>query len=392
MSDPRRTTAMAWLREEPLRFDLAVATLTLGLSMLLLAGGPDRFDTGWPEVAAGVGAFVLLAFRSRWPWLLFAVASVWTVSHILILERPTPLVFALLVLAATIALRMDRWPAIGLGVVLAGALYGMGYYVNDVTAGDSRAVIGIVWAAAVIGVADAVRSWREYKQSADAEVRAAVLAAEAQARQQVSEERLTIARELHDLLAHNLSVMNVQTGAALHLLRNDPDAAEQSLAAARDAGKTVLEELRELLSVLRHHDDDDAPTSSLPTVDELESLVETVRRAGLGVEWVRSGTARPLAPAVSLAAYRITQEALTNAAKHGSGGAELTTTFAADGWSMRLTNPVGDAGDAPSGGHGLVGMRERAVANGGRLETTGEDGRFVVAVWLPVAVGVEASS
>lgn len=395
MSEGRRTTGVAWLREQPHRFDLTVATLTLALSMALLAGGPDRFDTGWPEVAAGVGAFVLLTFRSRWPWLLFSIASAWTLVHVVVLERPTPLVFAVLVLAATLALRMDRRRAIGFGVVLAGALYWMGFHVNDISAGDSRAVIGIVWAAAVIGVADAVRSWREYKQSADAEVRAAVLAAEAQARQQVSEERLTIARELHDLLAHNLSVMNVQTGAALHLLRNDPDAAEQSLTAARDAGKTVLDELRELLSVLRHADDGahggdaDAPTSSLPTVDELESLVETIRRAGLSVEWVRSGSPRPLAPAVSLAAYRITQEALTNAAKHGAGSAELTTAFAADGWSMRVVNSIGNGGDAPSGGHGLVGMRERALANGGRLETSDDQGRFVVDAWLPVAPGGE---
>lgn len=389
MSDPRRVTAMSWLRERPHRFDLAVATLTLALSMLLLVGGPDRFDSGSPEAAAGVGAFVLLAFRSRWPAPLFAVASIWTVVHVVVFERPTPLVFAVLVLAATLALRMDRRRAIGFGVVLAAGLYWMGFHINDVEAGDSRAVIGIVWAAAIIGVADAVRSWREYKQSADAEVRAAVLAAEAQARQQVSEERLSIARELHDLLAHNLSVMNVQTGAAMHLLRSDVDAAEQSLTAARDAGKTVLDELRELLSVLRHADGDDAPTSSLPTVDEVDALVETVRRAGLGIEWVRSGTPRTLAPAVSLAAYRITQEALTNAAKHGTGTAELTTTFDADGWSVRVVNPVGDAADVLSNGHGLVGMRERAVANGGRLETHTDAGRFVVSAWLPASATAE---
>ena len=385
MIDVRRATATAWLRDDPRRFDLVVATLTLAFSMLLLAGGPDRFDTGRPEVAAGVGAFVLLVFRSRWPWPLFVAASTWTIVHVVVLERPTPVVFAVLVLAATIALRMDRWRAIGFGVVLAAGLYWVGFHVNDVQAGDSRAVIGIVWAAAIIGVADAVRSWREYKQSADAEVRAAVLAAEAQARQQVSEERLSIARELHDLLAHNLSVMNVQTGAAMHLLRSDVDAAEQSLGAARDAGKTVLDELRELLSVLRHDDGDEAPTSSLPTVDELDALVETVRRAGLGVEWVRSGTPRALAPAVSLAAYRIAQEALTNAAKHGTGTAELTTTFTADGWSLRVVNPVGDTKGAAPSGHGLVGMRERAVANGGHLEAVAAEGRFVVNAWLPVA-------
>ena len=142
MIDVRSATATAWLRDDPRRFDLAVATLTLAFSMLLLAGGPDRFDTGWPEVAAGVGAFVLLVFRSRWPWPLFVAASTWTITHVVVLERPTPVVFAVLVLAATIALRMDRWRAIGFGVVLAAGLYWMGFHVNDVQAGDSRAVIG----------------------------------------------------------------------------------------------------------------------------------------------------------------------------------------------------------------------------------------------------------
>ena len=391
MSPSPGASAMAWLRADPRRLDVAIAVVVVGLGALLLQTGPEDFETGWPEVAAGFGAFVLVSLRRWRPFVLLAIALVWGAVHVAIYERPTPIFFAVLVLLITVGIRLERRQAIGLGIVVAVPLYVSGLVVNEATAGDARAVIGIVWTFLAIGIADAIRSWRQYKDSADAQVRAAVLAAEAQTRQQVSEERLTIARELHDLLAHNLSVMNVQTGAALHLLRNDPDQAEASLTAARDAGKNVLEELRDLLSVLRHDEGDEAPTSSLPTVEQLPDLVETMRSAGLDVRWSQTGAPRPLAPAVSLAAFRIAQEALTNAAKHGPGSADVTTEWQADRLTIRVANPVGPVrGDG--GGHGLIGMRERAVANGGQLSAMEVGERFVVDAWLPATVEGTPSS
>ena len=379
----------AWVRADRRRFDVTVAAITVGMGTMLILGSPDDFDTGWPEVAAGVGAFAVLVFRRRAPLALLGIALAWTVIHIAVYERPTPMIFAVLVLLATACVRLDRWSSIGLGALIAGSLYILGLVSNDAEAGDARAVIAIAWTAAAVGAGDAVRSWRRYRESADAQIRSAVLASEAQARQQVSEERLAIARELHDLLAHNLSVMNVQTGAALHLLRADPDRAEESLTAAREAGRTVLDELRELLAVLRHDDGGDAPTESLPSVDELATLVDTMRAAKLAVTWGRDGAPRALAPAVSLAAYRIVQEALTNAAKHGDGAAQLDTHWDETGLTIRVSNNGGGAGIGESGGergrHGLIGMRERATANGGRLRAEPEGGRFVVEAWLPAA-------
>ena len=387
MNQSPAAAAIAWLRSDPRRFDLVVAAITVGMGMLLIQGSPDNHDTGWPEVAAGVGAFLMLAFRRWQPVVLLAISMVWTAIHVGVWERPTPMIFASLVLLATACVRLERRPAILLGGAIAVSLYVLGLVSNDAQLGDARAVIGIAWTAGAVGIADAVRSWRRYKASADAQIRSAVLAAEADARQQVSEERLTIARELHDLLAHNMSVMNVQTGAALHLLRSDPDQAEQSLTAARDAGRSVLDELQELLAVLRRNDDA-VPTASLPTVDEVDNLVEVMRSAGLTITWNQVGGTRPLAPAVSLAAYRIIQEALTNAAKHGTGTAELITHWEADGLTIRVVNPLArttaDGGYGPSG-HGLIGMRERATVNGGRFRSESDDGRHEVEVWLPAA-------
>ncbi len=386
MTDTARITTLAWLRADPRRFDLAVAVVVMCLGLILMVGTPDEYDTGWPDVVAGVGAFVLLALRSRWPRVLFAIAAVSLAVFVLAYERPTLLMFTALVLLSTVCVRLERWPAVGLGALCGAGLYWVGLYVSNTDEpGDARAVIFIAWAAVAVGVADAARSWRRAQEAADAELRSALLATEAQTRQHVSEERLTIARELHDLLAHNLSVMNVQTGAALHLLRDDPDGAERSLTAARDAGKNVLDELRELLSVLRHDDGDEALTSSLPTIEQLPELVETMRSAGLDVQWTRSGAPQPLAPAVSLASYRIVQEALTNAAKHGPGLADLVTDWGVDRLAIRVTNPLTSA-SGDGFGHGLIGMRERAVANGGRLTVAEADGMFVVNAWLPATV------
>ena len=381
MSDSAPANAATrWFTPGTQRFDVIVATITLALSFLLISNSPEGFDTGWPEVAAGVGAFVLILFRRRWPIPILAVAFIETVVHVLVLERPTPMVFATLVLVTTVAARLDRRPAIGLGVIVGGGLYSMSLFVTDSAFGDGRNVIALVWTALAVGVGDANRSWRRYRESVDAQLHSAVAAAEADARRQVTEERLSIARELHDLLAHNLAVMNVQTGAALHLLRADPDGAEGALTVARDAGRSVLDELRELLAVLRSEDTDgDAPTSSLPTVADVPKLIETVRASGLEVTWTESGTSRPLTPAASLAAYRIIQEGLTNAAKHGDGRAEVSQTWADAGLAIAISNrSSAEPADATSGGHGLVGMRERVVGNGGTFEAGPDDGRFVV--------------
>jgi signal transduction histidine kinase len=377
-------TAVAWLRADPRRLDLAIAAVTALIGTLLVLGAPDEYDAGWPEVAAGVGAFVFGALRRWQPFVLLVIAMVWTTVHVVVWDRPTPLVFAILVLLTTACIRLGRWPAIAFGVVFAAWLYTLGLVANETEFGDARAVIGIAWAAGAVGIADAVRSWRRYIESADAEVQAAIATAEAEASRQVSEERLVIARELHDLLAHNLSVMNVQTGAALHLLRSDPDQAEASLTTARLAGRTVLDELRELLSVLRHENDGAAPMSSLPSADDIDRLVDTMRASGLHVDWNRSGAPRPLSSVASLAAYRIVQEGLTNAAKHGDGKVALATTWADDGLTITIANASAGAVDDTGAGLGLVGMRERAAVNGGRLSIDAGANRFEVEAWLPV--------
>jgi len=391
VDDPTSNRLWVWLRSDPWRFDLIVAFLIAGLGTALVLVGPEEFDTGWPEVVAGVGAFVLMALRRRWPIPLLVVSLVAVAAHIAIYERPTPMIFATLVLLATVCVRLDRWPAIAVGAGTGTSMYVLAVIGTGAQAAESRALIGAVWTAFAVGTADAVRSWRRYRASVAAQIEAAAAASEAEARERVAEERLSIARELHDLLAHNLSIMNVQTGAALHLLRTDPDQAEASLTTARDAGRNVLDELTRLLSVLR--DGGSAPTGSLPTIEQLGGLIDSMRSSGIDITVTQTGSTRSLSPAVSIAAYRIVQEGLTNAAKHGDGTAQVGLDWSNDGLTIVIANPISHrrpaADQAASGQHGLIGMRERAVANGGRLRFGPKQSFFQVDAWLPVRDDVE---
>ncbi len=230
MSESAGSRIWKWLRANPNRFDLLVAVAAVGAALLLIFGAGEEFDTGWPEVVAGIGAFVLIVLR-RWkplPLLVIAVALV--AIHLLVWARPTPMLFAALVLLATNAVRMQRWPAIALGVGFGTMLYVLGVIANDLSFGEARAVIGITWAAMTIGVSDAVRSWRQYRQSAEAQVRSAVLAAEAQSRQQVSEERLAIARELH------VSPNTIKTQVAAIRMKLGVSNRSEAVRAGRDRG------------------------------------------------------------------------------------------------------------------------------------------------------------
>ncbi len=382
-----------WIGQDRQRLDVLIGAFILALLIPLTFGSPEEFDTGWPEVAAGVGAFVIMVFRRRWPVPLLVVALGWSVVHVIVWERPSPIFFATLVMLATVCVRIERWQAIALGVGVGVTLYGVSLWATDVAIGDGRAVVAIAWAGAAVGIADATRTWRSYKASAEAELAAVRAAAEDRTRREVTEERMAIAREVHDLLSHNLSVMNVQTGAAMHLLRADPDRAEEALQVARDSGRTVLDELRELLAVLRHDEDDDAPLASLPTVDQIDDLVENVRRTGVEVTWSESGERRPMAPVVSLAAYRVVQESLTNAAKYGTGTVSLATMWDDEELSILVVNGVRDGADGfggpdgdavVRGGHGIIGMRERVESNQGSFHVGGDSGRFELTARLPV--------
>jgi signal transduction histidine kinase len=216
--------------------------------------------------------------------------------------------------------------------------------------------------------------------------------AEQDARRRIDEERLRIARELHDVVAHTMATINVQAGVAAHVLPTKPEAAAEALQAIKTASKEGLRELRAILNVLRQADNAD-PIQPAPGLAQLDALVEGARRAGLPITLTVTGTPFPLPAAVDLAAYRIVQESLTNVIRHaGPAAAAVSLSYQPDeididvtdtGRGPKATPGTGAADDTT--GHGQAGMRERAAAVGGTVQTGPRPGGgYQVAARLPV--------
>jgi signal transduction histidine kinase len=205
-------------------------------------------------------------------------------------------------------------------------------------------------------------------------------------RRRRSEERLRVAQELHDVLAHNISLINVQAGVALHLMDEHPEQARTALTAIKQASKEALGELRSVLGVLREADDE-APRSPAPGLARLDGLVAQAAAAGLRVEVVTEGDERPLPAPVDLAAYRIVQEALTNVTKHaGPTAVHVAVRYAAAGVTVSIDDDGGASpmASVPGSGRGLLGMRERSEALGGTFASGPRPaGGYHVAAMLP---------
>ncbi|MFK4104747.1 sensor histidine kinase [Streptomyces sp. NPDC019531] len=234
------------------------------------------------------------------------------------------------------------------------------------------------WTVAIVAVSELARTRRDQWARERAERAQA-------ARRRADEERLRIARELHDVLAHSISVINVQAGVGLALLDADPEQARTALTTIKAASKEALGEVRQVLDTLRTPGD--APRAPAPGLDRLPELVSQAAGAGLTVEV--EGTAPPLPPGADLAAFRIVQEALTNVVRH-SGSRHAHVRLAHDDGALRLR--IDDDGpatgaDAGGSGNGLAGMRERAAALGGTIEAGPRpDGGFRVLAVLPLKV------
>jgi signal transduction histidine kinase len=201
----------------------------------------------------------------------------------------------------------------------------------------------------------------------------------------VEEERARIARELHDVIAHSLSVMIVQAGAGEQVAKRSPERVVEPLRSIQETGRQALSEMSRLLGMLREGGEE-LGLAPQPGVGDLEALVEQTREAGLGVELVVEGARRSLPPGLDLSAYRIVQEALTNARKHaGDARAEVRLCYRADTLEIEVLDDGPGSGNGVGGGHGLIGMRERVAVFGGSLETGPRPGGgFAVRAVLPL--------
>ena len=251
---------------------------------------------------------------------------------------------------------------------------------------DLANLLPATYVAVAIAAGEATRNRRALL----AEIRQRVILAEGtreqEARRQVREERIRIARDLHDIVAHHIALVNAQAGVAHHLMAAHPDKAREALAGIRDTSRTALDELRATVGLLREADDPPESRQPPPSVAEIDALVEKFRTAGFAVRLTRTGEPAPLLGTCGVAAYRIIQEALTNANKHAtSRHGDVRLHYTTTDLHITVTNPAHPSYKGEGTGHGLIGMRERAGAVGGTMSAAmGTGGTYTVHATLPL--------
>ncbi|SHL49044.1 Signal transduction histidine kinase [Actinacidiphila paucisporea] len=343
-----------------------------------------RVDLDWVGYLLLLAGPALLLLRRRMPVAVAAGTAVVTLLYT-VLGYPYGPVFASLVVAffGAVAAGHRRAVLIVAGAAFAGhALVGEWLYRRLPPSGDGRTSWqelsgAAAWLLAVLAGAELFRVRRdqiakERRERAAAEQR------------QVDEERMRIARELHDVLAHSISLINVQAGVALALMDERPEQARTALTTIKAASKEALGEVRQVLSTLRAPGE--APRAPAPGLDRLPELLEQATAAGLHAEVTVEGDAVPLPAGADLAAFRIIQEALTNIVRHsGSRTARIRLGYEPGSVQVRVDDQGPAAAGGEGGGNGLVGMRERAAALGGTVETgIRPDGGFRVLARLPL--------
>ncbi|MEV5088792.1 sensor histidine kinase [Streptomyces griseoincarnatus] len=294
--------------------------------------------------------------------------------------------------ACTLHVPGERRAAGAVALAAVALLAGSGPLAGDLSWRDASRMATMVAVPLLAGlIGHAVRTRRAYLAAVEERARRAEESRDLEARRRVAEERVRIARELHDLVAHQITLANAQATVAAHFFDSRPEQTRVSLRELVETTGHALDELRATVGLLRQTGDTAAPDGPAPGLDRLPDLLESFRRAGLEVSVREEGAARALPPGVDLTAYRIVQEALTNVTKHAAGrGARVGL----DWGGGRLTVTVSDDGGAAAGppalsdrppGYGLIGMRERAAAVGGKL-TAGPrpEGGFLVTARLPL--------
>jgi signal transduction histidine kinase len=405
MSPSRVRSSAAVCGGRPTPADVAIAALVAGpfggwtVLLLWLAAPTVWLPVLVPAVVVG---FAALAWRRAAPAAAFAVAAVAGTAQIAVpggLPLLPSLVVFPLCLHAYVAYGSPRSPRVGLGVGLSGA----------VVATASAALLhpwrlrlplallgGFLMATVLVAFSLGLFHRIQVAYVAELEHRAARAEADREERalRAVQDERTRIAREMHDLIAHSLSVIVSQARGGRYAAQTDPERAARVLGTVEDIGRQALTDMRGLLGVLRTGDGAE-PFGPQPDLAAVPDLLDRVRESGLIVESATDGTPGRLAPAAELAAYRLVQEALTNVLKHAGPGARAKVLFR---WSdTGLEIEVGDDGDGPrpdpTAGHGLIGMRERMAIVGGTVRTgPGPDAGFLVSARIPRPASQEAGA
>ena len=372
-------------------FDLPIALLGLVAILEIVVGrdSPSARDEMLWFVLPAIAVLVTPIFlRRRFPfggpaayWVLAAALAVvdWRLIPYAVALFPVGLAVAFLLGN----LRNTLQTAIGLGIVIAGSVI----VVYEIPSHSTAELIFIPLEFVIAWLAGfAVRERAEQAEAAELRAAAAERERDAAARVAVAEERARIARELHDIVAHAVSVMVLQVGAVRHNLADERADDQEALKAVERAGRTALAEMRRLLGAMRT-EGEEAELLPQPGLDGLGSLLEQVGRAGLPVELHVEGDACPLPRTIELSAYRIVQEGLTNALKHARATrADVTMRYEPSALQLEIRDDGLGSTTSDGLGHGLVGIRERVKIYGGEMSAgVANGGGFVLRTRLPLA-------
>jgi signal transduction histidine kinase len=374
---------------------LTDVTLAAGLTVTSVLQGWADHTGQWrpydvPAAVLTVLATAPTAFRRRAPVAAFLVCNGFWIASAAAGYPPANNSYGILLALYTIAALRPRWQ------MLACIVWDSGTWIVVLTAGGVRPVVAVI----AIGVVIPAVVWKVGDGA-----RRLALAADALARRAVLEERVRIAREMHDVIAHHMSVIAVQAGLAKYVLRSDPATADTALGTVLDSSAEALDEMRRMLGVLRAGPAVTDPVVAelagfdpAPRLADLPELFGRVRAAGVPVQVAVTGTPRTLPPGLEVCAYRVVQESLTNVVKHGGrttarvglryGTGELVVTIADDGRQLAPTGGPSEfirRATKPATGKGLIGMRERSMLYGGTLEAAPRaGGGFEVRLTLPI--------
>jgi signal transduction histidine kinase len=380
--------------------DIAVAVVVYAVTLLTTAAGPSggRLDaTALVLAALACGALVA---RRRWPFAVLLASAVAAEAYLVHYQghQGEMVLAAPLIALYTVAETSSRRRALIIGVLAVLALGSIHMLVKPSSwlGADNLALAAFGGLAVAAG--DASRTRRAYLVEVEARARHAEADREAEAARRVTEERLRIARDLHDVVGHHLALIYVQAGVATRVLDDPRAKAHEALDHIRAASKTALGELSDTVGLLRQPGEQPAPTEPIIGLAGVDDLLAAFRRSGLTITAHVNGPVRPVAVAADLTAYRVIQEGLTNVCKHaGPTMVQVRLTYQPETLRIVIDNratagphrvaDVSLAGDLGKG-HGLVGMRERVTAVGGTLHAGPRpDGGYRVTATLPVSVG-----
>jgi signal transduction histidine kinase len=378
------------IASNPLAVDATLALVLTGVSLLTVAAGAQDIGAIEPlSLALLLVQTLPLVVRRTWPVAVFAVTFSAMFAHAAIATGSLSSPLGALIALYTVAERRSRRLSSTLALIAMASIAGLFIARGVLPVGLS----GLIQTEVAFLVAWTLGVWagerRLYTQAVEERAQLLEREREERAQRAVAEERDRIARELHDIVTHHVSVIVIQAGAALRALDPRPEDARTALQAIDSTGRRALADMRRMLGILGSPASSQRPAEPMPGLERLGELIEQVRGAGLPVELSVAGNPRPLDPGVELSAYRIIQEALTNALKHAHGAtARVEVRYGPADLELSIIDQGGSGGRgidvAGEPGHGLIGMRERVTMLEGRFEAGAVPGGFRVHAVLPI--------